>query len=167
MPCERQRQFSVAQTGGLDEEDVLRERNTPLAVQHKLPCFGCFWLERDNFRPACRKWAKMGDFCGAGRVLYRFGHASVRAWRVLYRFGHVSVRARRVLYRFGHASVRAWRFLSRIAPERGPPGKCVEAKVAGPIAARHCHIWPGGGPAIPAPAPALAPASSFSPGRSA
>ena len=113
MPCERQRQLSVAQTGGLDEEDVLRERNTPLVVQHKSPCFGCFWLERDNFRPACRKWAKMGDFCGAGRVLYRFAHARVRAWRVLSRFGHASVRAWRVFYRFAHAAVRAGRVFYR------------------------------------------------------
>ena len=52
MPCERQRQFSVAQTGGLDEEDVLRERNTPLAVQHKLPCFGCLCSRREKIRPA-------------------------------------------------------------------------------------------------------------------
>lgn len=58
-------------------------------------------------------------------------------------------------------------FCPGLRPKREPPGKCVEAKVAGPIAARHCHIWPGGGPAIPAPAPALAPASSFSLGRSA
>ena len=93
MPRERQRQLSVVRTDGRHEEDELRERNMPMAVQHKSPCFGCLWLERDNFRPACRKWAKMGDFCGAWRVLYRFGHASVRAWRVLYRFGHASVRA--------------------------------------------------------------------------
>ena len=59
----------------------------------------------------------------------------------------------------GPSSMCTGRVLSRIALERGPPGKCVEAKVAGPIAARHCHIWPGGGPAIPSPAPALAPAS--------
>ena len=45
-------------------------------------------------------------------------------------------------------------FYPGLRPKRGPSGKCCEAEVAGLIAARCCHIWPGGGPAIPAPVPA-------------
>ena len=45
-------------------------------------------------------------------------------------------------------------FCPGLRPKRGPSGKCCEVEVAGLIAARHCHIWPGGGPAIPALVPA-------------
>ena len=49
------------------------------------PCSGCLRLDRDNFLPARARWAEMGGFSCAGRVLYRFGLEVGVAGRVLYR----------------------------------------------------------------------------------
>ena len=49
------------------------------------PCLGCLLPGRDSFLPARVKWAEMGVFCCAGRVLYRFGLEVGVAGRVLYR----------------------------------------------------------------------------------
>ena len=100
--------------------------------EKKSPCCECLHRKRDIFRPACRKWREMGDFCGV--------------WRVLYRLGWTGVRAGRVLYRRAPISLHAGRVLSRIAPERGhwgsaarprssassQPGTAVSGPVAGP-----------------------------------
>ena len=51
------------------------------------PCSGCLRLDRDNFLPARVKWAEMGVFRRAGRVLYRLWPYTPCAGRVLYRFG--------------------------------------------------------------------------------
>ena len=44
----------------------------PYAVQSS-PCVACYWREREKILPACGKWAKIGVFGRAGRVLYRVG----------------------------------------------------------------------------------------------
>ena len=49
------------------------------------PCSGCLRLDRDNFLPARARWAEMGVFCCAGRVLYRLWPYTPCAGRVLYR----------------------------------------------------------------------------------
>lgn len=140
----------------------------PLAVQHKSPCFGCLCSRREKIRPASvvsgwsvtifalhaengPKWAIFavhGEFCTASGmpvcVHGEFSTASGTPACVLGEFcteGHPS------------ACVQG-EFCPGLRPKRVPSGKCCEAEVAGLIAARHCHIWPGGGPAIPAPAPA-------------
>ena len=63
------------------------------------PCSGCLRRDRDNFLPARVKWAEMGVFRRAGRVLYRLGLEAGVAGRVLYRFGLEVGVAGRVLYR--------------------------------------------------------------------
>ena len=40
------------------------------AVQSS-PCVACYWREREKILPACGKWAEIGVFVCAGRVLYR------------------------------------------------------------------------------------------------
>ena len=49
------------------------------------PCSGCLRLDRDNFLPARVKWAEMGVFRDAGRVLYRLSSCTPCAGRVLCR----------------------------------------------------------------------------------
>ena len=63
------------------------------------PCSGCLRLDRDIFLPARARWAEMGVFCCAGRVLYRFGLEVGVAGRVLYRLWPCMPCAGRVLYR--------------------------------------------------------------------
>ena len=67
---------------------VCRESFVPApasrAVQSS-PCVACYWREREKILPACGKWAKIGVFGRAGRVLYRVGPRGLRAGRVLYR----------------------------------------------------------------------------------
>ena len=70
----------------------------PRAVQSS-PCVACYWREREKILPACGKWAKIGVFGRAGRVLYRLGLPGLRAGRVLYRVGPPGLRVGRVLYR--------------------------------------------------------------------
>ena len=41
------------------------------AVQSS-PCVACYWREREEILPACGKWAEIGVFVCAGRVLYRW-----------------------------------------------------------------------------------------------
>ena len=49
------------------------------------PCSGCLRLDRDIFLPARARWAEMGGFSCAGRVLYRLWPYTPCAGRVLYR----------------------------------------------------------------------------------
>ena len=63
------------------------------------PCSGCLCLDRDIFLPARVKWAEMGVFRRAGRVLCRLWPYTPCAGRVLYRFGLEVGVAGRVLYR--------------------------------------------------------------------
>ena len=123
---------SVSETAAGGATQVAQLRLLKPTARKKSPCCECLRRKRDNFRPACRKWLKKGDFCGTGRVLYRLGWTGVRAGRVL--------------SRFEHAGVCAGRVLSRIAPERGhwgsaarprssassQPGTAVSGPVAGP-----------------------------------
>ena len=175
---------------------MLRERNTPLAVQHKSPCFGCLCSRREKIRPASvvsgwsvtifalhaengPKWAIFavhGEFCTAsgmpGCVLGEFCPGSGMPACVHGEFCTASGMPACVHGEFctalgmpacvhgefcteGHPSACVQgEFCPGLRPKRGPPGKCCEVEVAGLIAARRCHIWPGGGPAIPAPVPA-------------
>ena len=55
------------------------------AVQSS-PCVACYWREREKILPACGKWAEIGVFVCAGRVLYRLGLPGLRVGRVLYRW---------------------------------------------------------------------------------
>ena len=55
------------------------------AVQSS-PCVACYWREREKILPACGKWAEIGVFVCAGRVLYRLGLPRLRVGRVLYRW---------------------------------------------------------------------------------
>ena len=57
----------------------------PRAVQSS-PCVACYWREREKILPACGKWAEIGVFVCAGRVLYRLGLPGLRVGRVLYRW---------------------------------------------------------------------------------
>ena len=137
---------SVSETAAGGATQVAQLRLLKPTARKKSPCCECLRRKRDIFRPACRKWREMGDFCGVWRVLYRLGWTGVRAGRVLSRFEHAGVCAGRVLYRFEHAGVCAGRVLSRIAPERGhwgsaarprssassQPGTAVSGPVAGP-----------------------------------
>ena len=63
------------------------------------PCSGCLRLDRDIFLPARARWAEMGGFSCAGRVLYRLWPYTPCAGRVLCRFGLEVGDAGRVLYR--------------------------------------------------------------------
>ena len=70
------------------------------------PCSGCLRLDRDNFLPARVKWAEMGVFRRAGRVLYRLGLEAGVAGRVLYRFGlEVGLPGE---FRTGECALRGW-----------------------------------------------------------
>ena len=80
------------------------------------PCPGCLRLDRDNFLPARARWAEMGVFCCAGRVLYRLWPYTPCAGRVLFRFGLEVGGAGRVLYRFGLEVGDAGRVLYRLWP---------------------------------------------------
>lgn len=51
-PCECQRELSVGTTDDRHEADECRERNTPLAVHHKSPCFDHLRSRREKIRPA-------------------------------------------------------------------------------------------------------------------
>ena len=116
---------SVSETAAGGATQVAQLRLLKPTARKKSPCCECLRRKRDNFRPACRKWREMGDFCGVWRVLYRLGWTGVCAGRVLYRLGWTGVCAGRVLSRFGQASMRAGRVLSRLAREtvhRGCPG---------------------------------------------
>lgn len=143
--------------------------------EKKSPCCECLHRKRDIFRPACRKWREMGDFCGVWRVLHRLGWTGVRAGRVLYRLGWTGVCAGRVLSRFEHAgvcagrvlyrrapiSLHAGRVLSRIAPERGHWGSAARPRSS-------ASSQPGTAVSGPVAAPRtanLAQASSLIPGR--
>ena len=64
---------SVSEIAAGGATQVAQLRLVEPTARKKSPCLGCLCLERDNFRPAGQKWPKMGDFCGVGRVLYRFG----------------------------------------------------------------------------------------------
>ena len=55
------------------------------AVQSS-PCVACYWREREKILPACGKWAEIGVFVCAGRVLYRLGLPGLPVGRVLYRW---------------------------------------------------------------------------------
>ena len=116
---------SVSETAAGGATQVAQLRLLKPTARKKSPCCECLRRKRDNFRPACRKWREMGDFCGVWRVLYRLGWTGVCAGRVLYRLGWTGVCAGRVLSRFGQASMRAGRVLYRLAREtvhRGCPG---------------------------------------------
>ena len=78
---------SVSETAAGGATQVAQLRLLKPTARKKSPCCECLRRKRDNFRPACRKWLKKGDFCGTGRVLYRFGQTSICAGRVLYRLG--------------------------------------------------------------------------------
>ena len=115
--------------------------------EKKSPCCECLHRKRDIFRPACRKWREMGDFCGV--------------WRVLYRLGWTGVCAGRVLYRRAPISLHAGRVLSRIAPERGHWGSAARPRSS-------ASSQPGTAVSGPVAAPRtanLAQASSLIPGR--
>lgn len=125
-----------------------------------------FALHAEN-GPKWAIFAVLGEFCpGSGMpacVHGEFSTASRMPPCVLGEFSTASGMPACVHDEFsteGHPSACVQgEFCPGLRPKRLPSGKCCEAEVAGPIAARHCHIWPGGGPAIPAPAPAPAPAS--------
>ena len=77
------------------------------------PCSGCLRLDRDIFLPARARWAEMGGFSCAGRVLYRLWPYTPCAGRVLYRFGLEVGVAGRVLYRLWPCMPCAGRVLYR------------------------------------------------------
>ena len=70
---------SVSETAAGGATQVAQLRLLKPTARKKSPCCECLRRKRDIFRPACRKWLKKGDFCGTGRVLYRFGQTSMRA----------------------------------------------------------------------------------------
>ena len=69
------------------------------SARENSPCFECLRRKRDVFRPACRKQAKMGDFCRAGRVFSRCVPDWGFAGRILSRCVPVWGCVGRVLYR--------------------------------------------------------------------
>jgi len=88
------------------------------AVQSS-PCVACYWREREKILPACGKWAEIGVFVCAGRVLYRLGPTGLRVGRVLYRVGPTGLRAGRVLYRWRLRGVVLGIVASRLWETRG------------------------------------------------
>ena len=106
-----------------------------------------FALHAEN-GPKWAIFAVLGEFCTAsgmpGCVLGEFCTGSGMPGCVLGEFCTAS----------GMPACVHGEFCPGLRPKRGPSGKCCEAEVAGLIAARRCHIWLGGGPAIPAPVPA-------------
>ena len=152
---------SVSETAAGGATQVAQLRLLQPTARKKSPCCECLRRKRDNFRPACRKWREMGDFCGVWRVLYRLGWTGVCAGRVLSRFEHAGVCAGRVLYRRAPISLHAGRVLSRIAPERGHWGSAARPRSS-------ASSQPGTAVSGPVAAPRtanLAQASSLTPGR--
>jgi len=78
---------SVSETAAGGATQVAQLRLLKPTARKKSPCCECLRRKRDIFRPACRKWREMGDFCGVWRVLYRLGWTGVCAGRVLSRLG--------------------------------------------------------------------------------
>ena len=68
---------SVSETAAGGATQVAQLRLLKPTARKKSPCCECLRRKRDNFRPACRKWLKKGDFCGTGRVLYRLARETV------------------------------------------------------------------------------------------
>ena len=82
---------SVSETAAGGATQVAQLRLLKPTARKKSPCCECLRRKRDNFRPACRKWREMGDFCGVWRVLSRFGQTSMCAGRVLSRLARETV----------------------------------------------------------------------------
>ena len=166
---------SVSETAAGGATQVAQLRLLKPTARKKSPCCECLRRKRDIFRPACRKWREMGDFCGVWRVLYRLGWTGVCAGRVLSRLGWTACvpgefctgwGGRRVC-RASFVPVRTDQHACRVSfvpdgARKGPLGKCCEAKVVGLIAARYCRIGPGGGAPQSQPLPC---ADVLTPGR--
>ena len=104
------------------------------------PCSGCLRLDREKVLPARARWAEMGVFCCAGRVLYRLWPYTPCAGRVLFRFGLEVGGAGRVLYRFGLEVGDAGRVLYRGVCAAWVVGGGLREKI---LPARVVCVWTG------------------------
>ena len=57
---------SVSETAAGGATQVAQLRLLKPTARKKSPCCECLRRKRDNFRPACRKWLKKGDFAVQG-----------------------------------------------------------------------------------------------------
>ena len=181
MPCECQRELSVAQAGGCDEDEALHERNLPLVARHKSPSFDCSNPQREKSRPAASafaesvtifalhaengaKWAIFavyGEFCagwgGPACVLGEFCAGwGGPAW-VLGEFCTGLSMPAWVPGEFCPGSDRPACVPGEFCPGWRAKRSTGGAQVADLLAARHCHIWPSGSAPHGQPGPGLVP----------
>lgn len=68
---------SVSETAAGGATQVAQLRLLKPTARKKSPCCECLRRKRDNFRPACRKWREMGEFCPGWRAKRSTGGAQV------------------------------------------------------------------------------------------
>ena len=61
------RMCSLRETAAGGVIQVVQLRLLKPTARKKSPCCECLRRKRDNFRPACRKWREMGEFCPGWR----------------------------------------------------------------------------------------------------